>query len=215
MLFKEGQEKKYMSKKAGAVSAETKENIIQAAKDEFAEHGFQGTSLRKISARAGVTTGAIYFFFEGKDDLFETIISSVTKPFMEYMKAHYDAEHNNVKRDEDADLQISVQLIDFYFQSQQTWNILLQHMNHPAVSTFLDDFIDYSTDHYMYFITEAEKASPKTNPVDRFAVHQFVHMQVDTMLTLISHNFKKEEMLFHSKTVTKMLHAAFTSLLTK
>ena len=59
-----------MSKKAGVVSSETKERIITAAKNEFAEFGFEGSSLRRICNEAGVTTGAIYFFFKGKSDLF-------------------------------------------------------------------------------------------------------------------------------------------------
>ena len=207
-----------MSKKAGAVSAETKERILKAARSEFAVRGFQGTSLRKICSEAGVTTGALYFFFDGKDDLFASVLSEITGPFMEFMKGHYDSEHEFLNKspvaNEEEDFEIGVILIDFYFQHRQTWDILLAHQNHPYVEAFMDSFIDYSTDHYMLILNMAGQAHLRKHPVDRFALHQFVHMQVDAMLTLVSHNFERDEMVRHSRIVTKMLKGAFQALLT-
>ena len=206
-----------MSKRPGAVSADTRERILQAAGDEFAEHGFQGSSLRRICAAAGVTTGAIYFFFQGKDDLFETVLSGVTTPFLAYMREHYRQEQQLLIKapveKEHADLEISLTLIDFYFRSRRTWDILLKHLGHPAVQSFLDCFVEESTDHYLSLITMADGGQPRSHPVDRFAIHQFAHMQTDTMLTLISHDFSREEMTEHARTVTNMLRGAFQVLL--
>ena len=59
---------------------ETKEKLIDSAKKEFLEKGYNKASLRKICADAGVTTGALYFFFKDKEDLFDSI---VRKPYEE------------------------------------------------------------------------------------------------------------------------------------
>ena len=48
--------------------------IIEAAKMEFLENGFQSTSIKNIAKRAGVTTGAIYTRYKGKDELFHNLI---------------------------------------------------------------------------------------------------------------------------------------------
>ena len=203
-----------MSKRVGAVSGETREWILNAAGEEFAARGFQGSSLRRICSAAGVTTGALYFFFEGKDDLFQQVLSRVTVPFLRLMNEHYEKERSSPARDTeegaDADFQVSRMMIQLYFCNQQTWDILVHHLNHPAVQAFLDEFVDTSTAHYQYLLTEGEQI----HPIDDFAIHQFVHMQVDTMLTLISHGFSQEEMIAHSKTVIKMLRGAFQALLT-
>ena len=53
----------------------TKETLLKNAKKEFLSHGFQGASLRRICASAGVTTGAVYFFFQNKEDLFSQIVA--------------------------------------------------------------------------------------------------------------------------------------------
>ena len=206
-----------MSKRAGAVSAETKETILHCARDEFARKGFQGTSLRRIASAAGVTTGAIYFFFEGKDDLFEAVVSAATEPFMGCMMHHYQSEHDFLDKPAadnlDEDLEVSVLLIDFYFQQQTTWDIIRTHQDHPVVRRFLDGFVTVTTEHYLALLDMAAEVRSRQTPVDRFAVHQFSRMQVEAMMNLISHGFSREELVRHSATVTKMLRAAFNTLL--
>ena len=43
---------------------ETREKLLESAMAEFSENGYMKASLRKICADAGVTTGALYFFFK-------------------------------------------------------------------------------------------------------------------------------------------------------
>ena len=49
---------------------ETRGELIDAAAKVFARRGFHGASLDQIAAEAGYSTGAIYWHFSGKDDLF-------------------------------------------------------------------------------------------------------------------------------------------------
>lgn len=51
-----------------------REEIINLATEEFLRHGFRNTSLRKIAKKANKTTGAIYTYFESKEDIFVEII---------------------------------------------------------------------------------------------------------------------------------------------
>ena len=202
-----------MTKRAGAVPEDTRNRILMAAKKEFSEHGFQGSSLRRICSAAGVTTGALYFFFDGKDDLFETVLSEATDPFGRLISEHYCQERLSSRRDspegKKADFQVTQLVIDLYFRNRESWDILIHHLNHPAVQIFLNRFIDNSTEHYQSLL---EETSSKKQ-IDLFAIHQFVHMQVDAMLTLFSHDFSQEEMMVHSKTVVCMLRGAFHALL--
>ncbi|MBM3974128.1 MAG: TetR family transcriptional regulator [Planctomycetes bacterium] len=48
--------------------------LIEAATADFAAHGYRGASLDGIGARAGVTKGAVYCHFAGKEELFYAVL---------------------------------------------------------------------------------------------------------------------------------------------
>jgi TetR/AcrR family transcriptional regulator len=53
------------------------ETILKAARVEFLSKGYQGATMRDIARRAGVTTGALYFHFPGKDEIYGRICEEV------------------------------------------------------------------------------------------------------------------------------------------
>ena len=57
---------------------ETRAELIAAAARVFARSGFHGASLEAIAREAGYTTGAIYWHFTGKDDLFLGVFEDYT-----------------------------------------------------------------------------------------------------------------------------------------
>jgi AcrR family transcriptional regulator len=64
----------------------TREDILSAALDLFAEQGFAGTSVRQIAQAVGVAESALYYHFRGgKDEILKAVVAEVvasrTKPF--------------------------------------------------------------------------------------------------------------------------------------
>ncbi len=51
----------------------TKERILTAAEELFARHGFDGASLRQLTAAAGVNLAAVNYHFGSKDRLIEEV----------------------------------------------------------------------------------------------------------------------------------------------
>jgi AcrR family transcriptional regulator len=47
--------------------------LLSAARDRFARDGYAGTSLDAVAGAAGVTKGALYHHFSGKQDLFRAV----------------------------------------------------------------------------------------------------------------------------------------------
>lgn len=62
---------------SGAASAprraQVPERLLAVALRLFAEQGYEGTSVQEIVAAAGVTKGAMYHYFDSKDDLLYAI----------------------------------------------------------------------------------------------------------------------------------------------
>ena len=59
------------------------DQLLEAGRTEFLAHGFQGASLRNIAASLGVTTGAIYRYYQDKEALFDALVSSPADQLLE------------------------------------------------------------------------------------------------------------------------------------
>ena len=54
--------------------------ILEAAMAVFAERGFAAARLDEIAARAGVSKGALYLYFETKEELFRAVVEQAIAP---------------------------------------------------------------------------------------------------------------------------------------
>jgi AcrR family transcriptional regulator len=57
-----------VSRRAPAVR-DTKERVLSAALEVFAERGYHAATVEEIAERAGMTKGAVYYWFRDKEDL--------------------------------------------------------------------------------------------------------------------------------------------------
>ncbi|EPG43546.1 HTH-type transcriptional repressor BepR [Brucella ovis IntaBari-2009-88-3] len=78
-----------------AEAAETREAILLAAEQVFLERGVNQSTLTEIACYAGVTRGAIYFHFEDKLDIFQSIIGRARFPQEEIMLQAARFDHPN------------------------------------------------------------------------------------------------------------------------
>jgi TetR/AcrR family transcriptional repressor of nem operon len=60
----------------------TRQKVLDAAFAEFYRHGFQGGSLNRIVESAGVTKGALFHHFAGKQELGYAVVDEVVEPLL-------------------------------------------------------------------------------------------------------------------------------------
>lgn len=95
--------------------------ILNAARDEFAEHGLGGARVDRIAKRAGLNKRLIYYYFEDKEKLFQAVLEQAYQHIRE-------AEHKlNLLEQQPASAIRS--LVEF------TWNYYLAH---PEFLTLLN-----------------------------------------------------------------------------
>lgn len=63
-----------------ATSPDTKTRILDAAELLFMEHGYEATSLRQITAAAGVNLASVNYHFGSKDVLFQAVLTRRLDP---------------------------------------------------------------------------------------------------------------------------------------
>jgi len=65
----------------------TRQDILQAAVENFSDKGFFSTSLNDIAKTAGVTRGAVYWHFDNKAEIFDALHADLHEPFIEHVLA--------------------------------------------------------------------------------------------------------------------------------
>ena len=70
---------------------QTRDYLLEAAAQVFAERGFHGASLDEVAAAAGFTKGAVYSNFKNKEDLFLALLEANQQREMDALHATMEA----------------------------------------------------------------------------------------------------------------------------
>jgi AcrR family transcriptional regulator len=66
---------------------ESKQNILRAACDVFAERGYEKASIREVAKRARISIGGIYLYFPNKQQLYTGLMKSQMDEFLGRVEA--------------------------------------------------------------------------------------------------------------------------------
>jgi TetR/AcrR family transcriptional regulator len=66
-----------VAKPASRIRQKNEEAIIKAAEDEFARHGFKGTSMNTIAQNAGLPKANLHYYFTNKLGLYIAVLSNI------------------------------------------------------------------------------------------------------------------------------------------
>lgn len=61
---------------------ESRQRILAAASDVFAENGFEKTTIRAVAGRAGISVGGIYLYFRNKEELYTGLMRNQMEEFL-------------------------------------------------------------------------------------------------------------------------------------
>lgn len=61
----------------GADSAETRAAILHAARAVISERGYEAATFQAIAVRAGISRPTMHYYFAGKEEVYETLLSEV------------------------------------------------------------------------------------------------------------------------------------------
>lgn len=98
---------------AGGTPASTvPQRLVSVATTLFARQGFDRTSVQEIVAAAGVTKGAMYHYFDSKDDLLHEIYARLLRLQTERLERFADAEGPVARRVRSAAADVVVTTIE-------------------------------------------------------------------------------------------------------
>ena len=80
---------KRMPKVVPEYREEAKSKILEAAFQEFSEKGFHQTTMEDVAKRVGVSKGALYLYFNSKEELFKGIYEKAPQALGDIMRSSF------------------------------------------------------------------------------------------------------------------------------
>lgn len=59
-----------------------RESILKAARDTFAQKGYEGASIRDIAQAADLSLSALYYYFKSKQDVLDEVVSTAYRKYI-------------------------------------------------------------------------------------------------------------------------------------
>ena len=187
---------------------ESRARLIECAKKEFLEKGFAKASLRKIAADAGVTTGAVYFFFKDKDGLLGGVTEAALTSLMGVLEKHFaeDTEtdlKSYQQQDGDHD-EFAEELVNVIYDNFDEMTILLDKSAGSRFEGIVEEVIDRLDTSYMALAEQYAAAMPGKR-VNRDMLHWLTHVQVDAFIHMMNHFSDREDAMRFIKPVMDYL----------
>ncbi|MBR6107083.1 MAG: TetR/AcrR family transcriptional regulator [Oscillospiraceae bacterium] len=187
---------------------EAREKLIACAKKEFQEKGFAKASLRSISASAGMTTGAVYFFCKDKNGLFGAVVDEPLQRIMHTIQQHFSDDmatdiahfqHHTGDHDDFAEAMISMLYAD-----RDALLILLEKSAGSSYEGIIDRFIEMIEQHNLALAEKYAAAFPGKR-VNRYMLHWLSHVEINAYVHLVTHEADPQKALKKIKPVMDML----------
>jgi AcrR family transcriptional regulator len=154
----------------------TRERLLTAAAEVFAEKGYDRAGVQEIAHRAGFTTGAIYGRFRGKADLLLAAMESCSDDEFEALFAknrlgQFEGKVTNILAT------VGSHLVTDEFDNGQA--LLLEAFvaarRDPEVAVMLRRAVEHVADEMTELIEEAKRTGAIDASLDTLAVVRFCH----------------------------------------
>lgn len=100
-----------------------REKIISTARKLFLRYGYNGISIREIAKEAKLTTGAIYFHFDNKRDIYRTVCNEA----VELLIAKFKEGIANRKTVNQKLISIYDSYVEFYEKHRDYYKIIMEY----------------------------------------------------------------------------------------
>ena len=171
--------------------------IMQAAKDEFMEAGFEKASMRNIGARCGLTAAAIYRHCISKEDLFDRLVSPAVERIDRWIEAHIARYMEAVQEQDhirwhDSEIDMMREVI---YPHMEDYYLLLTKSQGTKYADFLHDLTERHQEHLMRYIPLLQEQGLAVSDIRPEELHILLTAYTAAMFEPVVHNYSRDEAL--------------------
>ena len=185
--------------------------ILKRARGEFVKHGFEKSSLKAICDGAGVTTGALYKRYKGKEELFCAVVEQTVADLYAEAERRGNLDPASMTDEqlirawemEGSDMMWWFQ---YLYERREDFYLLLACSEGTRYSNFQHDWVALLTKATSAFLEEAKSRGLCRNDIQPEELHILLSAFWTTIYEPFIHHFTWEQMENHCRIVCRLFH---------
>ena len=171
------------------LALDIREALLKSGKEEFLAHGFEKASLRVICKKAGLTTGAFYSHFSGKEELFDALV----KPMLDGFSRMYETVIAEELSDLTTGVDNELTSITYAVRHRDEFRLLFECSAGTKYEGFRERMINEVFYPSYQAVFDRYAGRDAGNPVDPALVRLILCMKFEEYMELIYGGYSMEE----------------------
>lgn len=184
--------------------------ILESARKEFLSYGFEKASLKSICTQAGITTGALYKRYAGKEDLFCAVVEDTLTALYAVVEEKCAIE---VEKFSDEELVTAWEMKEsmlwwfrFLYEHHDGFLLLIRYSEGTRYSDFQHDWVEVMTEKSYEYFAEAKKRGLTQADITREEMHILLSAFWTTIYEPFIHGYTWEQIEAHSNLICRLFH---------
>ena len=171
--------------------------ILENAKKEFLEFGFEKASMRSIAKKSGVTAGALYKHFVSKEEMFNALVEPAYKKLLSLFDKFTDSVMADIEESPNEIFDDSVNgttgVIKLIYENFDEFQLIFNHSAGTRFENIREEIVDFEVEATKRFIDTARKKGFSPTKLSETEIHIFATMSLTPMFEVITHGYPYKE----------------------
>jgi len=171
--------------------------ILKNAKKEFLEFGFEKASMRSIAKKSGVTAGALYKHFAGKEEMFNALAEPVYKKLLSLFDKYTDSVMDDIEANSDELFDDSVKgttgVLKLIYEHFDEFQLMFNCSAGTRFEHIREKIVEIEEVSTKEFLIKAEENGLAPTRLSDTEIHIFATMSLTPLFEVITHGYPYEE----------------------
>ena len=193
--------------------SESHRRIIEAAKKEFLEYGYNDASLRRIAAEANIQVGGLYNHFASKEEMFESLVESAITDFYELYrtleKEYFDdteTTDENCGRETGSEV---VRMMECIYDHYDEFRLLVMRSEGTKYEDFKHKIATLEEEITLRYLDVLKGKGCKVNGFDRTEFHLLTTVYVEAFFQPLIHCLDRDKAIHYARTLEGFFQPAW------
>lgn len=202
-----------MAKRAEGVT----EKLLECAKEEFLQKGYENASLRVIAEKAGSSKGAIYIRYPDKESLYRALVQPVADglcTLLDFMLNGFNNMSDEAQRE-----QVNTysdggfpKMIDYIYDHFDDFKLLLTSGENQIAQEFMHRLVELDTDCTFKFIEQTGNDALTSGRLTPELAHLLSSAFYSGLFEVVIHDMPKEQAIEHIQRMRMFYNAGWQKI---